>query len=144
MAFWVNTVCLDHVGVGVAEGIVQADHGSPRRLARLSRGDGIAMYSPRTTMRGGDPVQAFTAIGAIDDDECYQVHLRPGFSPWRRSVEWARSRRAPIRPLLPELSFTRDRDSWGIVFRRGLFEVPEDDFGTIAAAMAAPSVSPVA
>lgn len=42
---------------------------------------------------------------------------------------------ASIRALLPKLSFTKDRKSWGVVMRRGTFRIPAEDFALIAAAM---------
>jgi hypothetical protein len=135
--YWINTISLDHVEVGVAGGFTQADHGRNTRLRRLRHGDWIVFYSPRTTMKGGDPVQAFTAIGRIDDDEPYQVEMTPEFHPWRRRVEFAASHHADARPLVASLSFVTDEQRWGYPFRRGLFEVPAEDAATIADAMGA-------
>lgn len=135
---WINTVSRDHVRAGVAGGFTQADHGRATRLARLRRGDGIVFYSPRTELGGGRQVQAFTAIGRIDDDEPYRVEMGPDFKPWRRRVLFEDSvAEAPIRPLLEDLSFIPDPTRWGLVFRRGLFAIPCDDFERIATAMRA-------
>lgn len=84
--FWINTVSLEHVALGVAGGFVQADHGKSTRLRWLRRRDWLVMYSPREGMRAGAPVQTFTALGVITDDEPYQVRLGPDFEPWRRRV----------------------------------------------------------
>ncbi|SEE93237.1 EVE domain-containing protein [Ruania alba] len=135
MTYWVNTVCLDHARVGVREGIVQADHGKPDRLRRLARGDGIVLYSPRTSMRSGTPVQEFTALGHVTDEECYQVQLTATFHPWRRHVNWYRVDPAPVAGLRDRLSFVPEGRSWGMPFRRGLLTIPAADFATIARAM---------
>jgi hypothetical protein len=42
---------------------------------------------------------------------------------------------APIRDLLTELAFIEDLNRWGFPFRRGLFQISEDDFRRIAQAM---------
>jgi hypothetical protein len=42
---------------------------------------------------------------------------------------------APIRTLLNDLSFTRERSNWGMMLRRGFFEISEDDYRTIAEAL---------
>ena len=120
---------------GVEGGFTQADHGRNTRLRRLERGDWIVFYSPRTQIRGGEPLQAFTAIGRIADDEPFQVEMTPEFHPWRRLVDFVASRHAPARPLVGSLSFITDEQRWGYPFRRGLFEVPAEDFATIATAM---------
>lgn len=132
---WINTVSKAHVVVGMQGGFTQADHGRATRLARLGLGDLIAFYSPRTEFRGGEPLQAFTALGRIVDSEPYQVAMTADFHPWRRRLAFFACRDAPIRPLLGELSFIADASRWGMVFRRGLFEVPYSDLMRIAAAM---------
>ncbi len=42
---------------------------------------------------------------------------------------------APIRPLIENLTFIKNKKSWGYIFRFGLIEIPEPDFLQIAAAM---------
>lgn len=133
--YWINTVSLEHVLLGVEGGFTQADHGRDTRLRRLSRGDGLAFYSPRTAMGKGLPLQCFTALGTIADDEPFQVEMRPGFLPWRRRVEFEEVGHASVRPLLPALGFVTDEQRWGLPFRRGLFEVAAGDFGVVAGAM---------
>lgn len=93
------------------------------------------MCSRRTAMRGGEPLQAFTAIGRITDDEPFQVEMTPEFHPWRRLVDFRPSRHAAARPLVGSLSFITDERRWGYPFRRGLFEVPAKDLEVIANSM---------
>jgi EVE domain-containing protein len=137
MRYWVNTISRAHVQNGVAGGFTQADHGKDSRLKRLSKGDAIVFYSPRADMRAGETVQRFTAIGEIDDDAPYQVEMSPEFHPWRRRVKFLPSAEAPIQPLIENLEFIPNKKSWGFPFRRGLFEIKETDFKTIARAMSA-------
>jgi len=133
--FWVNTISLDHVLGGVEGGFTQADHGSPTRLAKLAAGDGIVFYSPRTALHGGDPLQEFTAWGSFTADPIYQVEQSPEFHPWRRRIDFHPVTPVPIRPMLEDLSFIPDATRWGIVFRRGLFEIPRVDFELITGRM---------
>ncbi len=135
--YWVNTVSLDHVRIAVAGGFTQAGHGSRSRLGRLRPGDGLAFYSPRTSFENGDPLQQFSALGMVTGDEPYQVEMSADVHPWRTAVRFLPSRPAAARPLLGRLSFVPDPERWGLPFRRGLFEVSEADFGTIAAEMGA-------
>jgi len=134
--FWINTISLEHVSSGVAGGFVQADHGKQTRLRWLHRGDWIVMYSPREGMRAGAAVQAFTALGAVTDDEPYQVRLGPNVEPWRRRVHWLPCAAADVRPLLVDLTFVIDKVQWGYPFRRGLFRIDGEDFARIASTMA--------
>jgi hypothetical protein len=133
--YWISTVSLDHVLGAVAGGFTQADHGKDTRLRRLARGDGIAFYSPRTALRTGRPLQQFTALGVVADDEPYRAGPH---GHWRRRVDFESGDRAaavPVRPLLPVLGFVDDEERWGLPFRRGLFEVQAGDFAAIAGAM---------
>jgi EVE domain len=137
MTCWVNTVSRDHVQRGVAGGFTQAGHGKASGLKRLSARDPLVFYSPKTSLKDGKPLRAFTAIGRVTDDELYQVEMAPGFRPWRRNVEFAACTEAPIEPLIDQLSFIKDRRRWGYVFRFGLFAIPESDFEVIRTAMSA-------
>lgn len=135
MKYWVNTVSRDHVQVGVEGGFTQAGHGKAAGLRRLNAGDWLVFYSPKTSLRGGEPLQAFTAIGRVADDELYQVEMAPGFVPWRRNVDFVDCVETPIRPLIGALGFIKDKQRWGYVFRFGLFEIPQRDFELIKHAM---------
>ena len=137
MRYWVNTISREHVQRGLAGGFTQADHGKNTRLKRLAQGDRIVFYSPRTEFRGGEALQAFTAIGEIVDDEPYQVVVSEDFHPWRRRVHFSPAAEAPIQPLIDTLSFITNKKQWGFPFRRGLFEIEEADFHAIARAMKA-------
>jgi EVE domain len=135
MRYWVTTISRDHVERGVAGGFTQADHGKDTRLKRLSRGDRIVFYSPRTQLGAGEALQSFTALGEIADDGPYQVAMTPDFHPWRRNVTFSAAAETPIRPLIESLEFIRNKKSWGFVFRRGLFEIGAADFQRIGRAM---------
>ncbi|MCK5755283.1 MAG: EVE domain-containing protein [Mycobacterium sp.] len=138
MTNWINTVSRDHVERGVQGGFTQANHGKPHMLARMARGDWIAFYSPRTVYPDGPPLQAFTAIGQITDDEPYQVEVSPDFTPWRRNVDFLDCVEAPIRPLLERLDFIEDKSRWGFKFRFGVFRIDDHDLDVLRSAMLAP------
>lgn len=134
--YWIGVASRDHVQRGVEAGFCQLGHGKAAPVERLSPGDWIVYYSPRNQMRGGEPVQAFTAIGQIEPGDAYTAHQGEGFHPVRRDVAWRkRAKEAPIRPLLERLSFTNGKSSWGIAMRRSAFAVSIDDFAIIAKAM---------
>jgi hypothetical protein len=135
MANWVNTVSRDHVERGVAGGFTQANHGKPHMLRKMARGDWIVFYSPKTAFQGGEPLQAFTAIGRVADDEPYQVQMSADFHPWRRNVDFVECSEAPIRPLLEQLDFIADKARWGYKFRFGVFAIDDHDLDAIRAAM---------
>ncbi|RIJ78726.1 EVE domain-containing protein [Nakamurella silvestris] len=129
--FWVNTISLDHLRIGIAGGFTQADHGAPTRLRTLGEGDEVVFYSPRTALRAGDPVQQFTAWGRVTADPIYQVTVSETAKPWRRNLVFQQVQPADIRPLIPQLSFIHNKENWGFTFRRGLFPIPREDFEVI-------------
>ena len=133
--YWVSTISRDHVQLSVKGGFTQAGHGKSSALKRLKTDDWLIYYSPKTGLRDGEPVQAFTGIGRVADEELYQVEQAPGFTPWRRNIEFVKSIEAPIRPLIDQLSFIKDKRHWGSMFRVGLFKIPQEDFAVISQAM---------
>lgn len=135
MTNWINTVSRDHVERGVRGRFTQANHGKAQPLRRMARGDWIAFYSPRLEYPDGPPLQAFTAIGRVADDEPYQVELSPDFQPWRRNVDFLDCTETPIRPLIADLGFIENKQRWGYKFRFGVFRVDDHDFELIRTAM---------
>lgn len=126
--FWIGTVSREHVLRGVAGGFAMLNHGKLAPLGRLSPGDWLIYYSPRTAMDGA-PLKAFTAIGRIADRPPYQAEMAPGITGYRRDVVWENATETPIEGLSDRLEFTRG--NWGMLARRGLFEITEPDFQTI-------------
>ena len=63
------------------------------------------------------------------------------FTAFRRDAEYLPCDEADIQPLVPNLTFIRNKRSWGFVFRFGFFEIPEPDFQTISRAMNFKSLS---
>lgn len=140
MKYWINTVSRSHVERGRQGGFTQANHGRATNLRRLSQGDLIAFYSPRTDYPNGESLQQFTALARVLDDMPYQVQMAPDFHPFRRNVEYLDCEPAAIQPLIGALEFIQDKQKWGFPFRRGFFEIPADDFQHIARAMKVGSV----
>lgn len=135
MKYWVNVISRDHVQRGVAGGFTQANHGKSSGLERMSKDDWIIFYSPKTSYENGEPLQAFTAIGKIPDDELYQYEMTADFTPWRRNVEFYPCHEIPVRPLIDDLEFIIDKIHWGHRFRFGLFPISEHDFELLKNAM---------
>jgi predicted RNA-binding protein len=131
MKYWINTVSRDHVIIGVEQGIVQANHGKLAPLKRLNKEDRILYYSPKTSLKSGTSLKAFTAIATVSDDNIYQVVLSADFKPFRRKAEYENCNEVNIEPLIAKLDFIKNKKSWGYMFRFGLFEISEQDFNLI-------------
>ena len=135
MRFWIGVASREHVKRGEAEGFCQLCHGKAQPLARMSKGDWIIYYSPKTFFGQDDPCQKFTAIGEIIGSEVYQHAMAPDFIPYRRDVRFLTCTEVEIRPLIENLSFIKNKKQWGYAFRFGYLEIPEEDFQLIAKLM---------
>ena len=135
MHYWIGVASRDHVLRGMAGGFCQIDHGKAWALKKMQAGDRLIYYAPRSAMRDGGSVQAFTAIGEILPGEPYPFDMGGGFLPFRKNVKFYPAKEAPVRPLLELLSFTKGQKSWGYAFRRGFFEITAEDDAVIAKAM---------
>jgi len=133
--FWIGVVSRSHVQVGVKGGFVQLSHGKKAPLQKLRPGDGLIMYSPRTSYPDGEVLQSFTAIGVITSGHIYQVEMSPEFRPYRVDVKFLKCREAPIKPLIDKLSFIKNKTHWGASFRFGQLKILAWDFNLIAKAM---------
>ena len=131
MKYWINVVSRDHALRGVKGGFTQANHGKPGALRKMSKGDWLIFYSPKTMFENGEPLQAFTALGEIIDVEPYETEVSTDFHPWRRKVRFEKVQEAPIKPLINELEFIENKVQWGYKFRLGVIEINEHDFETI-------------
>lgn len=133
--YWIAVASREHVQRGIHGGFAQVCHGKPGPLKQMSRGDWILYYSP--VIHFGEPeiCRAFTAIGIIKEGEPYPFAMSNDFTPWRRNVHFLSAQEAPIAPLIEKLSFIKNKKKWGFLFRRGCFEILENDFNLIAEAM---------
>ena len=88
-------------------------------------------------MGGGEPVQAFVAIGTVAEGEPYQGLMENVAAARRDVLWWPMQQRVPIRAMLDGLSFTSGKPSWGMALRRGSFRITVEDVRRIAKAMGA-------
>ncbi|PWK16521.1 EVE domain-containing protein [Tumebacillus permanentifrigoris] len=133
--YWIGVVSASHVEKGVEGGFAQLCHGKAAPLRRMKAGDWLIYYSPRTDMVNGEPLQAFTAIGQVEDDKVYEYQMSESFVPFRRNIRYLACRETKISGLLELLSFTQGVKNWGYPFRFGHLEISRQDFRVIANAM---------
>lgn len=129
---WMIVASKNHVARGVQEGFTQACHGKATPLKRMKEGDWVICYSPKLEFEGIEKCQAFTAIGQVVDGQVFQVDMGQGFTPFRSKINFKKCTEVPIHKMLSKLSLTKTRKNWGILFRRGFFEIPYQDFQLIA------------
>jgi hypothetical protein len=132
---WLAVASAEHVRRGRAAAFMQVCHGKAAPLRRIRPGDGVVYYSPSEHYGGSDRLQAFTAIGHVQEGMPYEADMGGEFRPFRRDVDWLDAVEAPIRPLLGVLDFTAGNARWGYELRFGLVAITAHDFGLIASAM---------
>lgn len=130
--YWIGVASHEHVQRAVEGDFVQVCHGKIGTLKYMSKGDWLIYYSPTYQFGREDACRCFTAIGTIDQGEPYTFQLSKNFIPWRRNVTFMKAKEVPIKPLLEDLSFIKDKKRWGFPFRRGSFEIVHSDFMLIA------------
>lgn len=133
--YWIAVASREHVKRGVEGGFMQVCHGKQAPLNRLKGGDWIIYYSPVDIFGTKVPLRAFSAIGTVTDDKPYMFAMSTDFVPWRRNVNFITSREVAIEPLIDKLSFIKNKQSWGLPFRYGFFEINSVDFNLIAQEM---------
>lgn len=137
MTYWINVLSKDHARIGADGGFIQASQDKAAMLRLLHREDIVFSYSPGTSFRAGEILQAFTAVARVTGDAPYQVGTAARVHSWRLSATSIPCEEAPLEPLVPQLAFIEDKAIWGASLRRGMFEIPEDDARRIADAMKA-------
>jgi hypothetical protein len=135
MKYWVIVASKDHLQRGMKGGFIQANHGKSAPLKRMHAGDWVVFYSPKVEFEKPEKLQAFTAVCKILDEEIYQQDMDGGFIPFRRNVRFLISKEVSIQPLIPALTFIKDKTHWGAPFRFGTLEIPEVDFQKITEQM---------
>ncbi len=114
---WVVVVSRDHARRGVEGGFIMANHGKKAPLARMSRGDGILVYSPTTTFPAGDPLRAVTFVGEVTGDAPEPSEVIPG--GFRRAADLREVEPVPLAEIRDHLPASR--------IRFGCFEIDAAD-----------------
>jgi hypothetical protein len=133
--FWIIVASKDHVKNGINQGIAQACHGKASPLRRMRPGDYVIYYSGREQFGKPDKCKEFTAIGRVKDNEVYTYKMTADFCPSRRDIEYFPGKEVSILPLINDLDFIKNKESWGYPFRFGFFEIGERDFNLISSHM---------
>lgn len=129
--YWVVVASRDHALSGVAQEIVQANHGKEAPLKRMQPGDRILLYAPKRAYSGKEPLQQFVGLGTVADGEVFQADVSPDFRPFRRRATYEPVTETPIQPLIDQLTFIKNKKSWGYPFRFGCFTIEQPDFALI-------------
>jgi len=132
--FFIGVVHRLQADIGRKIGIVAFSHGREAPLKNLAPGDAVILYAPKTDF-DGDPVQAFVAHARVTGEAPYMRDFEPGMTAWVRDAVYDDITEIPVRPMLDDLSFVKNKTHWGMAFRQGKFEIPRADYTRIATAL---------
>jgi hypothetical protein len=98
--YWLVVASRDHALRGLDGGFVMANHGKRAPLARMSVGDAVLVYSPRTGYPEGASLRAITVVGEVTGEEPEPSEAIPG----------GFRRRASLRAVEPPVPLDEVRD----------------------------------
>jgi hypothetical protein len=114
---WVVVASRDHARRGAEGGFIMANHGKKAPLQRMSRGDGILVYSPTTTFPKGEPLRAITFVGEVTGEAPEPSDVIPG--GFRREADLREVEPVPLADIRDHLPASR--------IRFGCFEIDPAD-----------------
>jgi hypothetical protein len=102
------------VFTGIEGSFCQLCHGKSNPIERLTSGDWIVYHSPRTARVAK---RYRLAIGQILARGSYPFDMGNGFVPARRDVHFLDATEAPIRSLIEDLAFIKNKKCrWELIF----------------------------
>ncbi|QQA43428.1 EVE domain-containing protein [Pelagovum pacificum] len=134
MAHWIGVVHRMQAMTAREAGVVAFGHGKEALVRSLSPGDTVIYYAPKSDFEG-EPVQAFVTHARVTGEKAYEKEWRPGLTRWVRDAAFDDADEVPVRPMLEDLTFVRNKRSWGMTFRGGKFSISDEDYVRIATAM---------
>ena len=128
MKYFIASISKEHADIGIKNGFIQVCHGKQAPLKRMKANDKILIYSAKLKMESKEKFQKFVGLGEIIDNEIFQFQMNEDFCPFRKKVNFFKSKEVSILPLIEKLDFIPNKKSWGYPFRFGFLEIPEKDF----------------
>lgn len=130
--YWVSQAAQEHVDIVRDKGYTQVNSGPRAPLETMNIGDWILYYSPTIYYQQDTPsCEQFSGISCVTGKRSYP---QGGQFPdrWRRDVEFFHC--IPHHPMhfIKKVSFLPDHNSWKQILSQNIFEIPRQDFVTIA------------
>lgn len=131
MKYWVAVISYEHAAKAAAGGFLQVCHGKESPLRKTKAGDVFYIYCPREKMKDGLKMQLIAYRGQFKNDSVYQIEQMPGFTPYRKDVV-IDNNFSPISldEVRESLEWTAN-SNWGMMARRGFFEITQSDAATL-------------
>ena len=134
---WIAVVSRDHAQIAARSGFLQVNHGKAAPLRRTSTGDEVFIYCPRSGMRAGEVLKRVEFRCVIENDTVYQGEQAPGFKPFRKDVRFDTGFQGISIGDVQGMELTAN-PHWGMLARRGFFEISPHDAALLRASRKAP------
>ena len=118
---WVVVASLDHARRGLDDGFIMANHGKRAPVERMTPGDRLLVYSPKTSYPDGDRFQAIAIVGVVTGEEPEPSTVITG--GFRRRADLREIDPLPLELLRDHLPTSR--------IRFGFFELSPEHAGAI-------------
>lgn len=130
--YWIALASYEHVNMSISGGFACVAHGKKKPLEAMKSGDGLIYYSPTEIFGVKKPLQKFTALCIVEDAEPYEAEISPGVLVWKQVVDYKPTQSISVKDHLNELTFIKNKQFWGMSFRRSVFSISKEDFVHIA------------
>ncbi|WP_409361541.1 EVE domain-containing protein [Bartonella heixiaziensis] len=134
MKHWIAVISRDHARLAAEFGFLQVCHGKAGPLRKTSKGDEAFIYCPRCEMRSGKVLQTIEFQCIFKDNHVYQVEQALQFAPFRKNVIFNKQAQPIVLKEIQGLKFLTN-PQWGMLARRGFFEITAYDAARIREAM---------
>ncbi|VEJ44873.1 Uncharacterised protein [Bartonella vinsonii] len=134
MKHWIAVISQDHARLAAKLGFLQICHGKAAPLQKTSKGDEVFIYCPRSEMGTGKILQTIEFQCVFKDNHIYQVEQVPDFKPFRKDAVFNKQAKPVVLKEVQSLEFLSN-PHWGMLARRGFFEITTHDATQIRKAM---------
>lgn len=132
MKHWIAVISYEHALLASQMNILQVCHGKKGPLIATHAGDEVFIYCPRTGIRSGKELKIIAFHCTFLDNNIYQHEQTSTFKPFRKDVIF-NTHFVPI-PIkeVEGLELTQN-SNWGMLARRGFFEISAHDAALLKA-----------
>ncbi|UNE54621.1 EVE domain-containing protein [Bartonella machadoae] len=134
MKHWIAVISRTHARLAAEFGFLQVCHGKASPLQKTSKGDEVFIYCPRNEMGTGQILQTIEFQCVFKDNHIYQVEQAPHFIPFRKDVIFNKQAQPVVLKEIEGLKLLK-KPHWGMLARRGFFEITAYDANKIREAM---------
>lgn len=131
MNYWIGVASLDHLERGIQRGMFGIGHGKKAPLDLMKPGDKIVFYLPKKVYAATGPeniYQKFCGFATIDEGDVFSEQIGERCMFRKRLTFTDTTREVPIREVLDQLSFIKDKTHWGFPFMRGYVQITQKDW----------------